>query len=137
MSYKFRQVQTCLKIKQILDKSKLVLNNLDNSRQTKLDMSKLVWNNPVHSYLQYTHFTSWWNTIQVYTCLDYPLLAFPTIFFTFFYFFHSFFTFWICFDLSLFIMMQFDTIVSFLVRHDVICLKLGKCHRLCLTKVTK
>ena len=36
-------------IKQILDKSKLVLNNLGNSRQTKLDKSKLVFKNPVNS----------------------------------------------------------------------------------------
>ena len=34
-------------IKQILDKSKLVLNNPINSRHTKLDKSKLVLNNPV------------------------------------------------------------------------------------------
>ena len=36
-------------IKQILDKSKLVLNNLDNSCQTKVDKSKLVFKNPVNS----------------------------------------------------------------------------------------
>ena len=38
-------------IKQILDKSKLVLNNLGNLRQTKLDKSKLVLKkNPVNSH---------------------------------------------------------------------------------------
>ena len=38
-------------VKQILDKSKLVLNNPVHSCQTKLDKSKLVLNNPVNSYL--------------------------------------------------------------------------------------
>ena len=48
MSYKIKQVQTCLKIKQILDKSKLALNNPVNSCQTKLDKSEPVLNNPVN-----------------------------------------------------------------------------------------
>ena len=48
-SYQTRQVQTCLKIKQILNKSKLVLKNPVNIRRTKLDKSKLVSNNPVNS----------------------------------------------------------------------------------------
>ena len=50
MSYKTRQVQTCLKIKQILDKSNLVFNNPINLCQTKLDKSKLVLNNSVDSF---------------------------------------------------------------------------------------
>jgi hypothetical protein len=33
--------------------------------------------------------------------------------------------------LFLTIMMEFDTIVSILVKHDVICFKLGKRHKLC------
>ena len=43
-SYQIKQVQTCLKIKQILDKSKLVLKNPVNIRQTKLDKPKPVVN---------------------------------------------------------------------------------------------
>ena len=38
-------------VKQILDKSKLVLNNPVNLRQTKLDKYKLVLNKPFDSYL--------------------------------------------------------------------------------------
>ena len=48
-------------IKQILDKSKLVLNNLDNSRQTKLDLSILV-------FKKSCQFASY-KTRQVQTCL--------------------------------------------------------------------
>ena len=60
-----------------LDKSKLVWNNPVNSCHTKLVKFQLVWNNPVYSYLQYTYFTSWWNTRQVYTCLDNPVKSLP------------------------------------------------------------
>ena len=48
-------------IKQILDMSKLVLNNLDNSRETKLDKSKLV-------FKKSCQFASY-KTRQVQTCL--------------------------------------------------------------------
>ena len=74
------------------------------------------------------------NTRHVYTCLNNSVNSSPFSpffpIFQFFYIYYSFFTFWTCFDLPLTIMMQFDTIVSILVKHDVICFKLGKRHKL-------
>ena len=61
----------------------------------KLDQSQLVWNNPVYSYLQYTYFTSWWNTRQVYTCLDNPVKSLPfspSFSYYFLYFLSTFFS---------------------------------------------
>ena len=82
-----------------LDKSKLVWNNPVNSCRTKLVKSQLVWNNPVYSYLQYTYFTSWWNTRQVYTCFDNPVksLPFSPCFSYYFLYFFPFFSFFLHF----------------------------------------
>ena len=79
----------------------------------KLDQSQLVWNNPVYSYLQYTYFTSWWNTRQVYTCLDNPVksLHFSPCFSYYFLYFFPFFSFFLHF-LNMFwlVLIHYDAI---------------------------
>ena len=112
MSYKTWQVSTCLK-------------------QSCQFMSYKTWQ--VSTCLKQSC-----QSFELFSILFYLILILSFLFFYFsffpFFLFSSFFSFWTCSNLSKTFMMRFDAIVSIHVRHDVICLKLGKCHIPCLKK---